>query len=161
MGTTRAQRRIFSGIQKARRKIAALGGDEPKTKELAAALEVPEEELKATVSRMSKRDVSLDQPMFNDSASSFGETLEDEAPDAEAQLISTDIQEKVRGTIDGIYDELAPRERYLIEHRLLSESPSTLEAVGHEFGVSRERVRQIEERLKKKLRKALEPAIAA
>jgi RNA polymerase sigma-32 factor len=73
-------------------------------------------------------------------------------------LLEADAQEHVRETLDEVYDELTPRERYLLEHRLMSDTPATLEAVGDEFGVTRERVRQLENRLKSKLRVALAPA---
>ncbi len=161
VGTTRIQRRVFSGLQKARRKIAAMGGDAPQTKQLAQELEIPEDELRETVQRLEKRDVSLDQPVYEDGPQSLGDTMADDAIDVESRVISQDIQEKVRETLDDVYDELKPRERYLLENRLLSDSPATLEAVGKEFGVTRERVRQIEESLKKKLKKHLAPALAA
>jgi len=160
MGTTRVQRRIFSGLQKARRKIAAYGGNsEPSTKQLAFALDVPETELRTTMHRMAKRDLSLDQPVSTQSQISYGERLVDESTDVETKMISSQLQEKVRTSLDDAYDDLAPRERYLLEHRLMSENPATLEAVGKEFGVTRERVRQIEERLKKKLRNILAPSL--
>lgn len=161
-GTTRVQRRIFSSLQKARRKIAALSASEPvKKKQLAKALDVSEKDLEETMHRMQNRDVSLDQPISKERGVSLGDTLVDHSPNAEAQMISNDLQSKVREKLDDVYDELTPRERYLLDHRLLSDSPITLEAVGHEFGVTRERVRQLENRLKNKLRGELAPSIAA
>lgn len=160
-GTTRIQRRIFSGLQKAREKIAVMTGasEAPTTKQLASVLEVSEDDLKETVSRISQRDVSIDAPLTPEGDLSFGDSLADTAPSAEEKVISMDLQEKVRGKLDAVYEELTPRERYLLEHRLLSDSPVTLEAAGSQFGVTRERVRQLEERLKGKLRAALSPAV--
>ncbi len=159
-GTTRIQRRIFSSLQKARQKIAALNkGEAPSNRQLAEVLNVSEEEFTDTVNRIQMRDVSLDQPMFSDRDTSLADTLADEAPNAEAQLEISDLREKVREKLDNVYDDLNPRERYLLDHRLLSDNPTTLEALGHEFGVTRERVRQLEERLKQKLRTVMAPAI--
>ncbi|MCB0327957.1 MAG: RNA polymerase factor sigma-32 [Bdellovibrionales bacterium] len=156
-GTTRAQRRIFGGLQKARKKIASMNsGQAISNKDLAQELEVSEEDLEQTLMLMSKRDMSLQQPVGKDQQLLFGETLSDEKENQEDRMIREDLSEKVRQAVDEIYDELKPRERYLLDYRLLSDQPMTLEAVGHEFGVSRERVRQLEERLKGKLKKALE-----
>jgi len=110
---------------------------------------------------MERRDVSLDAPLYDDGDRSMGDSLADDTIDAEARVISSDLQMKVREKLDGMYDDLKPRERYLLEHRLMADSPVTLEAAGHEFGITRERVRQIEENLKKKLRVQLTPAFAA
>jgi RNA polymerase sigma-32 factor len=160
-GTTRIQRRIFGGLQKARQKIAALTGasEEPTTRQLADVLEVSESDLKETVGRMQQRDVSIDQPLTPEGDLVLADSLADESPNAEARLIQADLNEKVRGKLDVVYEDLTPRERYLLERRLLAETPATLEAVGAEFGVTRERVRQLEGRLKEKLRLALGPAL--
>lgn len=160
-GTTRVQRRIFSGLQKARKKIATMTGasQEATPKQLAEALDVPEDDLRDTMSRMSARDISIDAPTTPEGDRFVGDTFADETPNPEALLISTDLQEKVRGELDSVYDELSPRERYLLEQRLLSDSPATLEDIGKHFGVTRERVRQLEKRLKTKLRTVLAPTV--
>ncbi|MEZ4704481.1 MAG: RNA polymerase factor sigma-32 [Bdellovibrionota bacterium] len=156
-GTTRAQRRIFGGLQKARNRIEALGAGEPvSNKDLAQELDVTPEQLEQTLSLMNRRDMSMEQPVGKDQAMLFGETLADSHESQEEKVIREDLSGKVREALDEIYDDLKPRERYLLEYRLLSDQPMTLEAVGQEFGVSRERVRQLEERLKEKLKQALE-----
>lgn len=161
MGTTRIQRRIISGLYKARRKIAAFSAAEaPQQKLLAEALDVSENDLRETVSRIQMRDVSLDAPVPHREEGSFGDSLPDHSPDAETQLVDRDLRNQVREKLDAVYDDLSPRERYLLEHRLMSDVPVTLEAAGHHFGVTRERVRQIEERLKGKLRVQLSGAMA-
>jgi RNA polymerase sigma-32 factor len=162
MGTTRVQRRIFSSLQKAQRKIAAMNSGQPvERKQLAAELEVSEEDLRGTVARMQGRDVSLAQPVSKESDSTVGDSLADESASAEEQLIAHDVQEKVREKIDAVYDKLSPRERFLLDNRLLAEEPITLEAAGHQFGITRERVRQIESRLKVRLRHEIGASLAA
>lgn len=158
-GTTRVQRRIFNGLQKAMRKISGYNSSEPvSNKLLAAELDVTEDQLKETMGLMKRRDVSMDQPLANSQYENltFGDTLSDPNASVEDKIIENDMQEHVRGFIDEIYDELTPRERYMLEHRILAENPMTLEEIGEEFGITRERVRQLENRMKEKLRKAFE-----
>lgn len=152
-GTTRAQRKIFASLQKARQRIASLSPHEPASnKQLASALNVSNEDFEQAMRRIQTRDLSLDQPSHSDEDSkSIGDTLPDETPNAEERLIENDMKSRVRAKLDEIYDHLKPRERFLLEHRLLADQPMTLEAAGKEFGVTRERVRQLEEQLKGKL----------
>lgn len=156
-GTTRAQRRVLNGLQKAQKRIATMqGANLPVTnKQLAQELEVTEQEVQETLGLMHNRDVSTSMPISRkDNAMTVGDTLPDQEASIEEKVIREDMTSRIHDVLDDIYDELAPRERYLLEHRLLNDSPMTLEAVGEEFGVTRERVRQLETRLKKKLKKA-------
>ena len=158
-GTTRVQRRIFNGLQKAMKKISGYNSSEPvSNKLLAAELDVTEDQLKETMGLMKRRDVSMDQPLANRQYDNltFGDTLSDPNASVEDKIIEHDMQEHVRGFIDDMYEELTPRERYMLEHRILAENPMTLEEIGEEFGITRERVRQLENRMKEKLRKAFE-----
>jgi RNA polymerase sigma-32 factor len=156
-GTTRAQRRVLNGLQKAQKRIAAMqGANLPVTnKQLAQELEVTEQEVQETLSLMNNRDVSTSMPLSRkENAMTFGDTLSDQETSVEEKAIREDMTSRIHDVLDDMYDDLAPRERYILEHRLLTDSPMTLEAVGDEFGVTRERVRQLEARLKKKLKKA-------
>lgn len=158
-GTTRVQRRIFNGLRKATQKIASFNSSQPvSNKLLAAELDVTEDQLKETVGIMKRRDVSMDQPLSGNQYDNltFGDTMSDPSASAEDKVIEQDMQEHVRSFLDDIYDDLAPRERFMLEHRILAETPKTLEEIGDEFGITRERVRQLENRLKEKLRKAFE-----
>jgi RNA polymerase sigma-32 factor len=107
------------------------------------------------------RDVSMEQPVGQSEGLTFGDSMADETPSVETQLVQSNIEGIVREKLDEIYDDLNPRERFLLEKRLLADHPVTLEAAGSEWGVTRERVRQIESRLKKKLKAVLTPAYAA
>ena len=158
-GTTRVQRRIFNGLKKATQKISAMNSSEPVSpKLLAKELDVTENQLKETMGLMKRRDISMDAPLSKnqDNSITFGDTLSDTSESIEDRVIREDMQEKVRGFLDNMYEELAPRERYMLEHRILAENPKTLEEIGDHFGITRERVRQLENRLKEKLRKAFE-----
>ncbi|MCC7460075.1 MAG: RNA polymerase factor sigma-32 [Proteobacteria bacterium] len=158
-GTTRVQRRIFNGLQKAMRRISGYNSSEPvSNKLLAKELDVTEAQLSETMGLMKRRDVSMDQSLSGGQFDNitFGDTLSDPNASVEDKIIEQDMQEHVRGFLDDIYDELTPRERYMLEHRILAETPMTLEEIGAEFGITRERVRQLENRMKEKLRKAFE-----
>lgn len=158
-GTTRVQRRIFNGLKKATQKIAGFNSSEPvSNKLLAKELDVTESQLMETTALMKRRDISMDAPLSSnpDNSITFGDTLSDTAESVEDRVIREDMQEKVRGFLDDIYEDLAPRERYMLEHRILAENPKTLEEIGDHFGITRERVRQLENKLKEKLRKAFE-----
>jgi len=158
-GTTRAQRRVLNGLQKAQKRISTMqGANLPvTTKQLAVELEVSEKDVKETLALLGKRDVSTEKNLSKvDDSFTFGDTLKDETSSAETRVIRADVDQKVQTVLQDLYDDLAPRERYMLEHRLLAQDPMTLEAVGKEFGVTRERVRQLEKRLKTKLKKAFE-----
>lgn len=161
-GTTRAQRRVLNGLQKAQKRIASMqGANLPvTTQQIAQELEVSESDVIDTIGLMSKRDVSTESPISRkDDSITFGDTLSSEE-NIESRLIQKDMDERVQSIIEDIYDDLNPRERYLLENRLLAEEPMTLEAVGHEFGITRERVRQLESKLKTKLKKVLESSVS-
>jgi len=161
-GTTRVQRKIFSSLQKARQKIALLSSETPTRKQLAAALDVSQDDFDVAMNRIEARDMSLDQPLHGDDQDkSFGDTLVDQVPNAEDQLIKEDIKARVRQKLDDIYDDLQPRERFLLDKRILADVPMTLEDAGKEFGVTRERVRQLEERLKGKLQASFKQEAAS
>lgn len=158
-GTTRAQRRVLNGLQKAQKRIATMqGANLPvTTKQLAAELEVSEKDVKETIALLGKRDVSTAKNLSNhDGQFTVEDTLEDTSQSIETQIIRQDVDEKVQVILQDLYDDFTPRERYMLEHRLLAQDPMTLEAVGKEFGVTRERVRQLEKRLKTKLKKSFE-----
>lgn len=158
-GTTRVQRRVFNGLKKATNRIAALDSSQPvSNKLLAKELDITENQLKETMGLMKRRDVSLEQPLAPNQYDNltFGDTLSDTSESVEDKVIREDMQDKVRGFLNDMYDEITPRERFLLEHRILAETPKTLEEIGEEFGITRERVRQLEVRLKEKLRLAFE-----
>lgn len=161
-GTTRVQRKIFSSLQKARQKIAAFSSEPATRKQLAAELDVSKEDFDIAMDRIEARDMSMDQPLSSDEPDkSFGDTFADQVPGPEERLIAEDMRLRVRQKLDDIYDDLQPRERFLLDKRILADVPITLEQAGKEFGVTRERVRQLEERLKGKLQASFKQEAAS
>ncbi len=101
-------------------------------------------------------DLSIDGPVRADSKMTLGETLSRHEPSAEDRLASAQITAEVADRLAELHADLNEKEQVILTDRLLSDDPRTLQAVGDQFGVSRERVRQIEVNLKKKIFKRLE-----
>ena len=150
VGTTRAQRRIFFGLGRARRELEGAGAAAT-PEALAERLGVPEDELEEMAVRLSGRDVSLDAPRREDgqplSALFRGSDLSPEEMVSEAH----DRQRRHEALTTALAS-LSPRERQILEARHLSEESPTLAELGERFGISRERVRQLEERALASLR---------
>lgn len=149
IGTTQAQRKLFYNLRKERDKIIKEGLD-PGQKLLAERLGVTETEVEEMDMRLSAgREASLDAPINSDSEQTQISLLPSEAPGAESLLEAGQLKELLRDKLDLFRETLTAREKNILEKRLLAETPVTLQEIGEEYGISRERVRQLEERLKK------------
>ena len=149
VGTTQAQRKLFYNLRKERDKILK-EGLEPGPKLLAERLGVAENEVEEMDMRLSAgREVSLDAPIGPDSEQTQISLLPSEAEGTESLLANAQLRILLRDKLDLFRETLTSRENLILEKRLLAEDPVTLQEIGEEFGVSRERVRQLEERLKK------------
>jgi RNA polymerase sigma-32 factor len=155
-GTTRAEQRCFYRLRRERQRLERSGeGADPER--LAAALGVRTEELEAIESRITRRDLSLDDPAFTDTEETRGDRLADDRAGPEAQVAEREVSEQARLRIQAAMRELDPRERAIIERRFLARRTATLKELGEAFGISRERVRQLEARAKAKMRERLAP----
>ncbi|MDR0882470.1 MAG: RNA polymerase factor sigma-32 [Candidatus Adiutrix sp.] len=151
VGTTQAQRKLFYNLRKERDKIL-LEGLTPTTGLLAERLEVTESDVAEMDMRLAAgREVSLDAPISPGSDQSQISLLPSEAEGAESLLAKSQIKALLKDKLALFQDTMSAREKLILEKRLLAETPVTLQEMGEEFGISRERVRQLEERLKKKL----------
>ena len=150
VGTTRAQRRIFFGLGRARREIEREG--EAATMEaLAQKLGVEESEVEQMTARISGRDLSLDAPTHED-GQPLGQSLHSGGPSPEDEVSNAWESAARKAALEAALKELSPRERQILEARHLSEDAPTLAELGERFGISRERVRQLEERALENLR---------
>jgi RNA polymerase sigma-32 factor len=122
---------------------------------VARNLDSSPKHVREMTTNLDRRDVSLDAPLTVDAPDTRVTMLVGEPDGSEEELVRLEREQIVRETVSAIEPGLPPRERYVLRHRLLSDEPERLVDIGHRFGVSRERVRQIELRLKKTLRKAL------
>jgi len=158
LGTTQAQRKLFFNLRKKRNELQALGID-PTNAEIAKQLDVPENEVEEMDARLQASEKSLDAPVGDsegraiakvDMMPSAGEGPEALLADGELQALLKDKLAEFRKTLVGKDKELA-----IFEDRLVADEPLTLQELGDRFGISRERVRQLEQRLTGKLREFL------
>ncbi len=155
IGTTQAQRKLFYNLNKEKESLRSLGF-EPVPKLISKRLNVSEQEVIDMEQRMGSWEVSLDAPVKHDSEDSYMEFLPSKEPEIEQVVANREMQEKLQEKLKEFADTLKDREKIIFSERLMAEEPKTLQEIGEKFGVSRERVRQIESRLKKKLGKFLE-----
>jgi RNA polymerase sigma-32 factor len=154
IGTTSRQRTMFFQFGKARKAVGLELEDDNAA--LAAHLGVGEEELALMRVRLGKhQDVSLDARSEEHGERNRSVELATDESGAEEQLGDLQLAEGTRGQVHAAVRGLGERERKIIEARFLLEQPKTLDEVGREFGISRERVRQLQVRALRKLRAAL------
>ncbi len=164
MGSTASQRKLFFSLRKVKNRISAFeeGDLRPEhVKLIAERLGVPEQDVIAMNRRLGG-DVSLNAPIGADGDSGeWQDWLADEAPSQERVLAESEELDNRRTAMRGALALLGNRERRIFEARRLADEPSTLEQLAEEFGVSRERVRQIEVRAYEKVQRAVRHRVAA
>jgi len=151
IGTTQAQRKLFFNLQKEKEKIEAEGLT-PGPKLLAQRLNVKEDEVVEMEQRLASRDLSVDMPIGDDDEATLLNFLPDDKQSPEEQFAETQYSDLLREKMELFAKNLKDKELVIYRQRLLNEEPLTLREIGEKYGISRERVRQIEERVKKKLK---------
>jgi RNA polymerase sigma-32 factor len=157
VGTTQAQRKLFFNLRKEREKLEKQGF-EVEPKHLAAALDVTEQEVIEMERRLNASETSLDAPMRSDeqgdrTQGDFVRAAPSSRPDL--QVEAGEFGSILRDKLHEFGATLRDRDLEIFRDRLLNDEPATLVQIAERFGVTRERVRQIEERLKKRLRQYL------
>ena len=160
IGTTQAQRKLFFNLSKEKARLNALG-IEPSHAEIAHQLKVDEKDVIEMDRRLSRGDASLDTPMSDNDgrATTRMELLASAASGPDTLNEEHQIQELVRERLEEFRKTLRGKEVAIFEKRLVAEEPLTLQQLGDEFGVSRERVRQLEARLAGRLREYLRESL--
>jgi len=163
IGTTANQKKLFFNLRKAKSKISALedGDMHPdQVKLIAQRLAVPEQDV-VEMNRRLAGDVSLNAQMREDGGSDeWQDWLVDGSSDQESQLAESEQSDNRKNALGEALSVLGERERRIFEARQLAEEPITLHELAAEFGISRERVRQIEVRAFQKVQHAAKIAIA-
>lgn len=153
VGTTQTQRKLFFNLNKEKQRLAALGVD-PTAAEIAKRLDVPEHEVVDMDRRLSGNELSLDAPVGD--AEGRGVSRVDLLPSGDARvddaLAGAEIDEMVRGRLRAFERTLTGKDIAIFRDRLVADEPATLQEIGDRYGISRERVRQLEKRLQDKLR---------
>ncbi len=150
-GTTRAQRKLFYSLQKTVNQLSQEAGGEVSTSDLALALDVSEDDIVQMQQMMRGSDVSLDLPV-EEGESSYVDFLVDTTPSQEDESIRSEETVEITQAIDTVRSVLSDRDKDILEKRLLAEDPATLEELSKVYDISRERVRQLETNIKKKIK---------
>jgi RNA polymerase sigma-32 factor len=162
MGTTAAQKKLFFNLRKAKSEISALqeGDLHPdQVSTIATKLGVLNEEVISMNRRLSGGDASLNSPMRADSESEWQDWLVDDTTPSQETVVADTQEKSLRmGLLEEAMTELSDRERHILTERRLKDEPTTLEDLASQYGVSRERVRQIEVRAFEKLQKSMKAA---
>ncbi|WP_424363453.1 RNA polymerase sigma factor RpoH [Methylocystis parvus] len=162
MGTTASQKKLFFNLRKAKSRISAYeeGDLKPENVEkIATRLGVSQQDVIEMNRRMSG-DASLNAPLREEGEGEWQDWLVDDSDDQERLLVAQEENNNRLTALRGALDVLNPRERRIFEARRLADDPVTLEQLSEEFGVSRERVRQIEVRAFEKVQAAVKSGVA-
>jgi RNA polymerase sigma-32 factor len=151
LGTTQSQRKLFYNLRKEKEKLRAKGIT-PGPKLLSAKLGVAEKDVVEMDQRLSSWELSLDAPVRPDSEDDHQSFMPDESSSAEDDLASDELRRLFHEQLMAFRNTLDNKEKDILDLRLLAENPITLNDLGEKHGISRERVRQIQVRLMKKLK---------
>ncbi len=162
LGTTAAQKKLFFNLRKAKSAIDAIeDGDlrHEHVEAIATKLGVTHDEVISMNRRLSGPDSSLNAPLRSDSESEWQDWLQDDNAVNQETKVAEDEERSIRmSLLEEAMAELTDRERHILTERRLKDNPTTLEELASQYGVSRERVRQIEVRGFEKLQKAMRAA---
>ncbi len=155
---TPEQKRLFYQLQKESQDLSALGLQE--VKQLSGKLMAKDQDIKVMSARIAGRDISLEAPRFSgddDSSPALQERVVCSASVDPLQNLEKKLRvSSIVSNMPRIRARLSKRELYVLDHRLLSDAPESLQKIGNHYGITREAVRQMEARLLKKLKNLLE-----
>jgi len=154
LGTTQAQRKLFYKLNK-EKKLLEIQGIKPDKSLLATRLDVREKDIVEMELRFNGPDISLESPVSPDSTMEHKDLLTQNGPSVEEMAAKREIIEKIKKLLDKQKDSFCEREKVILEDRLLQDDSRSLKNIAEQFDISRERIRQIEARLLKKIGKTL------
>ena len=163
MGTTAAQKKLFFNLRRLKGQMQAIedGDLQPEqVAKIAHALDVPEQDVISMNRRLTAPDHSLNAPVRSDSEGEWQDWLVDETESQETAIAEREEMSGRKALLNGALKSLNERERHILIERRLKDNPTTLEELSQQYGISRERVRQIEVRAFEKLQKAMHAQVA-
>jgi RNA polymerase sigma-32 factor len=163
MGTTAAQKKLFFNLRRLKGQMQAIddGDLQPEqVAKIARVLDVPEQDVISMNRRLAAPDHSLNATVRQDSEGEWQDWLVDETESQEASYADREELSGRKALLSGALKTLNERERHILIERRLQDNPTTLEDLSQQYGISRERVRQIEVRAFEKLQKAMKAQIA-
>jgi RNA polymerase sigma-32 factor len=157
LGTTQAQRKLFFNLSKEKARLSAMG-IEPSAENIAKRLDVTTDEVTSMDRRLSAGEMSLDTPVGNDESRSQSrvDLMPALGTRVDELLADEELGRMLHSELHAFGETLKGKERQIFYERLMADDPRTLQELGVDFGVSRERVRQLEKRLQMRLKKYLE-----
>ena len=158
IGTTQTQRKLFFNLAKERDKLISEGFS-PEPALLAERLDVKEEEVVEMSQRLGGWEVSLSAPVGEDSREPYGALLPDDGKRVDEELSEHEGREILSQKLKEIRTTLSGKEADIFDNRIMAEQPLTLQKLGDKYNISRERVRQIQEKIIKKIKKRLKEDI--
>lgn len=158
IGTTQAQRKLFFRLKKEKQKLISEGFD-PKPKLLSERLGVTEREVTDMDQRLDGWEISLDAPIKEGSDNERSGFVASEAVSVETQVAKKEMGAILHEKLASFKNNLNERERDILENRVFSDAPTTLQDIGKRYGISRERVRQIEQNMIKRMKSYFEREI--
>jgi RNA polymerase sigma-32 factor len=163
MGTTAAQKKLFFNLRRLKGQMQAIddGDLQPEqVAKIAKVLAVPEQDVVNMNRRLAAPDHSLNAPVRQDSEGEWQDWLVDEGDSQETELAEREEMSGRKALLNGALKTLNERERHILIERRLKDEPTTLEDLSQQYGISRERVRQIEVRAFEKLQRSMKAQIA-
>jgi RNA polymerase sigma-32 factor len=158
IGTTQSQRKLFFNLAKERDRLIA-EGFRPEPKLLAERLDVKEDDVVEMSQRLGGWEVSLSSPMGDDSRESFGAMLPDPTTGADEEISDSEAREILNEKLQEFRKTLSGKEADIFDHRIMADKPLTLREFGEKYEISRERVRQIQEKIIRNIREYLKEEI--
>ncbi len=154
IGTTQAQRKLFFNLAKEKERLLSLGYN-PEPKLLAERLDVKQDDIIEMGQRLGGWEVSLDAPVKEDSKQDYGSFLPSPEMDVDKQISVRERQELLKEKLEAFRETLAGKQRDIFDNRILADRPLTLQELGDKYRISRERIRQIQEKILKKAKEWL------
>ena len=151
IGSTQAQRKLFFNLRKEQERLRKLGVD-ASAENIAKSLSVKENDVVEMSQRMSGSEFSLDAPVGADGEDTHMDFLTEDIPDMDDRMADFQVQNIFSKKLKEFRTTLNPKDAYLFDNRLVADNPLTLQEIGETYGVTRERIRQIESRLMRKLK---------
>lgn len=156
VGTGPLQSKLFFRLHREKAKLAATMGETADvTSVLAKKFQTSEDRIRKMEQRIDGRDMSLDAKAYREGSATIMDTLSDTGLDQESVVAANEVDALVRDRVETALGRLDEREQVIVRRRLLGGEKQTLSSIGKELGLSRERVRQLEQRVKGKLRRTL------
>lgn len=152
IGTTQAQRKLFYNLKKEKSRLDALGY-EPVPKLISENLQVKEKDVIEMDERMGGWEISFETPLQGDDGKgTYGDNIKDDSMPIEDQIARDEFSGKLRSKLKEFRETLKGREQAIFEERIMAETPLTLKEIGDRYGITRERIRQIESGLIKRVK---------